>query len=45
MDHTEFERLVADALDSLPADIAEAMENVEVLVEDEPAPDLSLIHI
>src|SRR5919106_981207 len=37
MDHAEFERLVGDALDSLPADIAEAMENVDVLVEDEPA--------
>jgi len=40
MDHDEFERLVADALDGLPPDIAEAMENVEVLVEDEPAPEL-----
>jgi predicted Zn-dependent protease with MMP-like domain len=40
MDHAEFERLVADALDSLPPDIADAMENVDVLVEDEPAPEL-----
>ena len=40
MDHAEFERLVADALDGLPPDIAEAMENVDVLVEDEPAPEL-----
>src|SRR5665809_29396 len=40
MDHAEFERLVADALDGLPPDIARAMENVDVLVEDEPAPEL-----
>jgi predicted Zn-dependent protease with MMP-like domain len=31
-----FQRLVSDALDSLPEDIAHAMENVEVVVEDEP---------
>ena len=40
MDHAKFERLVADALDGLPPDIARAMENVDVLVEDEPAPEL-----
>ena len=33
-----FEELVADALDSLPEEIAAAMENVEVVVEDEPSP-------
>jgi len=32
-----FEELVADALDSLPEEIAAAMENVEVVVEDEPS--------
>ena len=32
----EFEALVAQALDALPPDIAAAMENVEVVVEDEP---------
>jgi predicted Zn-dependent protease with MMP-like domain len=32
----QFEDLVAEALDSLPPDIAAAMENVEVVVEDEP---------
>jgi predicted Zn-dependent protease with MMP-like domain len=32
-----FEELVADALDSLPDEIATAMENVEVVVEDEPS--------
>ena len=31
-----FERLVAEALDSLPPEIAEAMSNVEVVIEDEP---------
>ena len=31
-----FERLVVEALDSLPPDIAEAMSNVEVVIEDEP---------
>lgn len=34
-----FEKLVSDALDSLPEDIAAAMENVEVVVEDEPPPE------
>jgi predicted Zn-dependent protease with MMP-like domain len=29
-----FEQLVADALDSLPADLGKAMENLAVLVED-----------
>lgn len=31
-----FEDLVAEALDSLPPDIAEMLDNVEVVVEDEP---------
>jgi predicted Zn-dependent protease with MMP-like domain len=35
-----FEDLVADALDSLPEDIERAMQNVEVVVEDEPPPDV-----
>jgi predicted Zn-dependent protease with MMP-like domain len=35
-----FERLVADALDSLPDDIALAMDNVEVVVEEEPPPEV-----
>jgi predicted Zn-dependent protease with MMP-like domain len=39
MEHAEFEKLVAEAVDSLPPDIAEAMENVDVLIEEEPAPD------
>jgi hypothetical protein len=32
----QFEALVAEALESLPPHIAVAMENVEVVVEDEP---------
>ena len=35
-----FEDLVADALDSLPEEFALRMENVEVVVEDEPPMDL-----
>jgi predicted Zn-dependent protease with MMP-like domain len=35
-----FEQLVADALDSLPEDIAAAIDNVEVVVEDEPPPEV-----
>ena len=35
----EFERLVADALDSIPAELGVQMENVAVVVEDWPRPD------
>ena len=34
-----FERLVAEALDDLPPWVHERLENVEVLIEDEPPPD------
>jgi predicted Zn-dependent protease with MMP-like domain len=34
----EFEEAVADALDSIPDDLVRAMDNVVVLVEDDPAP-------
>lgn len=34
-----FDELVAEALDALPEWVQERMENVEVLVEDEPPPD------
>ncbi len=37
----DFEDLVAAALDSLPPEIARRMENVEVVVEDEPPPDIA----
>ena len=33
---TEFERLVAEALDALPDTVREQMDNVEVVVEDWP---------
>jgi predicted Zn-dependent protease with MMP-like domain len=36
-----FEELVSEALDSLPEDLARAMENVEVVVEDEPPPQFT----
>lgn len=33
-----FEQLVAEALDELPNDILDALDNVEVVVADEPTP-------
>ena len=39
MAEAEFERAVADALDSIPDELARLMSNVAVLVEDEPSPD------
>ncbi len=39
LDRRKFEQLVVEALDSLPEDIAGAMSNVEVVVEDEPPAD------
>ncbi|MBI4514627.1 MAG: metallopeptidase family protein [Deltaproteobacteria bacterium] len=40
MDRSRFEQLVEEALDELPEEFAARLENVEVVVEDEPAPDL-----
>jgi predicted Zn-dependent protease with MMP-like domain len=37
-EHRPFEDLVADALDALPDNIARLLENVAVVVEDEPSP-------
>ena len=37
-DRDAFEALVAEALDELPAWVAERLENVEVLIEDRPPP-------
>ena len=34
-----FERLVAKALDTLPGEFAELLDNVVVVVEDEPSPE------
>ncbi|MCC6314445.1 MAG: metallopeptidase family protein [Thermomicrobiales bacterium] len=33
-----FERLVARAIDELPPDVLAQLENVEIVIEDEPAP-------
>jgi predicted Zn-dependent protease with MMP-like domain len=34
-----FERLVAHALDDVPAEFREKLENVEIVVEDSPSPE------
>lgn len=36
----KFERLVADALAGIPSRFRDAMANVAIVIEDEPAPDL-----
>ena len=38
-----FERLVAEALDELPAWVLERLDNVEVLIEDDPPPGQHLL--
>lgn len=38
-EHRPFEDLVAQALDALPDDIAQLLENVAVVIDDEPSPD------
>ena len=40
MDRAEFERLVADALASIPRRFRDAMTNLAIVVEDEPAREL-----
>ena len=40
MHRAEFERLVADALASIPRRFRQAMTNLAIVVEDEPSPDL-----
>ena len=39
MTQEEFEEAVRDALDAVPADLLDLMDNVVVLVEDEPPAD------
>jgi predicted Zn-dependent protease with MMP-like domain len=39
----DFERLIQDALDSLPPNLRERISNVEVVVEDEPPPGQRLL--
>jgi len=38
MDRTRFEQLVAEAIDTLPDDFRDRMDNVAVVVEDYPSP-------
>ena len=40
MDRKEFERLVADALASIPRRFRDAMQNIAIVVEDEPSAEL-----
>ncbi len=40
MDRTAFEGLVAEALDSIPGRFQRVIENVSIVVEDEPTPAL-----
>jgi predicted Zn-dependent protease with MMP-like domain len=39
----EFEQVVQDALDSLPAELSTRVSNVELVVEDEPPPGQRLL--
>ncbi len=39
----DFEELVADALDSLPPELAKLMDNVAIFVEDDPPPGQNLL--
>jgi predicted Zn-dependent protease with MMP-like domain len=40
MTRAQFERSVADALATIPRRFRDAMRNIAIVVEDEPAPDL-----
>ena len=42
-DREQFEAWVADALDSLPPDIARLIDNVAIVVEQEPPPGANLL--
>jgi predicted Zn-dependent protease with MMP-like domain len=39
LSHEEFERIVADSMDSMPKQYIENMQNVAFVVEDEPSPE------
>jgi predicted Zn-dependent protease with MMP-like domain len=39
----DFERIVQDTLDSVPAELRERISNVEIVVEDEPPPGQALL--
>jgi len=40
MDRNAFEDLVREVLDTLPEEFAQRLDNVEVVIEDEPSPEL-----
>ena len=40
-----FDELVAEAIDSLPRWVLQRLDNVEVLVEDQPPPDLRYFNV
>jgi predicted Zn-dependent protease with MMP-like domain len=40
MDRSEFERLVGEALDGIPGEFARHLENVVIVIEEEPSVDL-----
>jgi predicted Zn-dependent protease with MMP-like domain len=40
VDRTQFEQLVAEALASIPRRFRKAMQNIAIVVEDEPSPEL-----
>src|SRR5215813_15442273 len=42
-DEPDYERLIQEALDSLPADLRSRIANVEIAVEDEPPPGTNLL--
>jgi predicted Zn-dependent protease with MMP-like domain len=39
----DFEQVIRDTIDSLPADLRERMSNVEIVAEDEPPPGQRLL--
>ncbi len=39
MDRDSFERLVAHAVDDLPEEFLDRLENIDIVVEDQPTPD------
>jgi predicted Zn-dependent protease with MMP-like domain len=39
MDESSFEDLVADALDSLPEEFRDSLDNLEIVVQDWPSPE------
>lgn len=44
MTHDEFEKLVVAAIDALPDEVADALDNVAFCVEDRPSPRLRTIN-